>query len=223
MSAALRERLRAATPALNLAAVDEEYADPFWWDRYGERGRRFMIEDGQHHYSYVGEAVAGGSTALMVRYARWLRGVLVSRGMCSEHLADGFRVRARLLAERGWEDAAPALAAFAVGEAALRHDEGPAAGILPEPGTRLTLAGEGIVGDDAERQHEARTLLSYLADALADGRPEILLEHVVWRRGFDERRGRPASHTPALLRALASTLPIASPAVDLLARALEVT
>lgn len=223
MSAVLLERLRAATPVLNLAAVDEEYADPFWWDRYGERGRRFMLADGQHHYGYVAEAVAGGSTALMIRYARWLRGVLVSRGMCSEHLADGFRIRARLLAERGWKDVAPALAAFAVGEAALRHDEGPAAGVLPEPGARLPLAGEGIVGTDAERQHEARTLLSYLADALAEGRPQILLEHLAWRRGFDERRGRPAGHTPALLRALASTLPAASPAAELLAQALEVS
>jgi len=220
VSAALLLRLRAEAPALNLAAVDEEYKDPFWWDRYGERGRRFMIEDGQHHYSYVAEAVAAGSTGLMVRYARWLRGVLTSRGMCSEHLADGFRIRARVLAARGWDDVAPALAAFAAGEAALRHDEGPAAGVVPEYGQRVELPAT-LAGSDAELQHEARTLLSYLADALADERPQRLREHLAWRRGFDARRGRGEDHSPALLRALAPTLPPNAPATRLLAQILE--
>ncbi|HEY0136958.1 MAG TPA: hypothetical protein VGB85_22905, partial [Nannocystis sp.] len=171
---ALLSRLRSATPELNLAAVEEEYRDPFWWDRYGERGHRFAVEDGQHHFSYVAEAVAGGSPQLLARYARWLRGVLVARGMCSEHLADGFRIRARVLAARGWPHVDLALAAFTAAEDALRYTEGPAAGLVPAPGDPppgSDVAAAFAVPAD-EVAHDARTLLSYLADALALANPQ---------------------------------------------------
>ena len=195
MNDRLLARLRSATAELNLAAVDEEYKDPFWSDRYGERGRRHAVEDGQYHFSYVAEAVAAGSMHLLERYARWLRSVLVARGMCSEHLADGFRIRARLLTGPEWPDAGPALAAFGCADAALRYHEGPAAGLVPaatRPADRI--------GD--ESTDELRILRSYLADALALARPTTWIDHAVWRVGFDARRGRPRGHTRALLDAL---------------------
>ena len=73
----------------------------------------------------------------------------------------------------------------------------------------------------AEVAHDARTLLSYLADALAMRSPQVLLEHLAWRRGFDERRGRPAGYGAALLRSLAAAVDPASPARALLTRAQE--
>lgn len=180
-------RLRSATAELNLAAVDEEYKDPFWSDRYGERGRRHALEDGQYHFSYVAEAVAAGSMHLLERYARWLRSVLVARGMCSEHLADGFRIRARLLTGPNWHDAGPALEAFACADEALRYHEGPAAGLVP-----TTHAADAATD-------ELRILRSYLADALALARPTTWIDQMVWRVGFDARRGRPRGHTRAQL------------------------
>ncbi len=205
MNDRLLARLRSSSVELNLAAVAEEFRDPFWLDRYGERGRRYALEDGQHHFNYVAEAVAAGSNHLLERYARWLRSVLVSRGMCSEHLADGYRIRARVLAARGWPDAEPLLAAFAVADEALRYVDGPAAGLVPP------------VSAPAEHD-EPRILRSYLADALALGRSDLWMDHLRWRLGFDARQGRPAGHLQALLGALGEQL-AASPAAPLLAEA----
>ncbi len=223
MTPTLVDRIRAAAAELNAAAVDEEYRDPFWHDRYGQRGRRYALEDGQHHFNYVADAVAGGSPLLLARYARWLRDVLVARGMCSEHLADGFRIRARLLGERGWPDAHAAHAAFTVAEQALRYTEGPAAGLVPPHGTPTTrsVAMRTFAVPPAEQGHDARTVCSYLADALAHSDPQIFLAHLAWRRGFDDRRGRPAGYGAALLRVLAEPHDPASPPALLLARALE--
>lgn len=207
MNTPLEARLRAAAAELNLAAVAEEYQDPFWSDRYGERGRRFAVADGMHHFSYVAEAVAAGSPALLVKYARWLRSVLVARGMCSEHLAEGLRIRARLVAAR-WPDAAPALAAFAAAEAALQRSDGPGAalaGVDREAVTATLTRSSGVpaagVADDV------RVVLSYLGDALAAEDPEIVLGHLGWRAGFDQRRGRPAGYTRSLLAALVAAIP----------------
>ncbi len=202
MNTPLEARLRAAALELNLAAVDEEYHDPFWWDRFGERGRRFALEDGMHHFSYVAEAVAAESPALLVKYARWLRSVLVSRGMCSEHLAEGLRIRARRVGER-WPDAAPAVAAFAAAEASLQYTDGPAAPLagVDVAGPAAALASTWALPAE-DIAHALRALLSYLADALAANEPEILLAHVEWREGFDRRRGRPDGYTRALLTAL---------------------
>jgi hypothetical protein len=209
MNTRLEARLRAAAAELNLAAVDEEYRDPFWWDRYGERGRRFAVEDGMHHFNYVAEAVAAASPALIVKYARWLRSVLVARGMCSEHLAEGLRIRGRLVGER-WQDAAPAVAAFAAAEAALRYTEGAAAALaqVELAGAAAAVASRCGVSVEAAT-HDLRALSSYTGDALAAEDAEILLAHVQWRSGFDRRRGRPAGYTATVLAALAGALAVA--------------
>lgn len=212
MNTNLEDRLRAAAAELNLAAVDEEYRDPFWWDRYGERGRRFTVEDGMHHFKYVAEAVAAASPALIVKYARWLRSVLVARGMSSEHLAEGLRIRGRLVAER-WTDAEPAVAAFSAAEAALQYTSGPAAALAQGervgPATALA-SGCGVAVD--ELAHDLRVLLSYLGDALASEDPEVLFAQVEWRVGFDRRHGRPEAYTATLLAALAEVVADVPPA-----------
>lgn len=225
MTAALIDRMLAAAPELNAAAVDDEHRDPFWWDRYGERGLLFMREDGMHHYQYLAEAVRAGHHHVLTKYVRWLRSVLVTRGMCSEHLADGLRVRARHLAARGWPDAGPALAAFVAAVDALTHADEPAAGLVPDPGEPLPLCAPVAVAhglDAVSVHHDARHLLSYLADALALGRPDLLHDHLAWRRGFEQRRGRPPAFLPDLLAALTDHAP-AGPARDLLRAVQEPT
>lgn len=208
MNPNLEARLRAAAAELNLAAVDEEYRDPFWWDRYGERGRRFAVADGIHHFSYVAEAVAAGSPALLGKYARWLRSVLVARGMCSEHLAEGLRIRARLVGAR-WPDSGPAVAAFTAAEQALQYTEGSAAALAQVDPAGAAAAVAGHCGVPvAEALHDVRALLSYLGDALAADDAEIWFTHVEWRVGFDRRCGRPEGYTATALAALAEALVI---------------
>jgi len=222
---ALVDRLRRAAHGLNLAAVEEEYRDPFWWDRYGERGLGFAQADGQHHFDYVAEAVLAGNPHVMAKYARWLRSVLVTRGMSSEHLADGFRIRARKLADTAWPDVQPCLDALATAADALLHGDPPAAGLVPHPGARplplWTALARDHTLDVADIHHDARHLLSYLADALAMARPDLLRDHLVWRAGFERRRGRSDAYLPALLAALTTHVAAAPPAHALLTTAAE--
>jgi len=219
MREALVLRLLAEAAALNAAAVDDEYRDPFWMDRYGERGRKFALSDGMHHFGYLAEAVRAGSPGVLVKYTRWLRSVLVTRGMCSEHLADGFRIRARKIAAQMWPDGEPALDLLAAAVDALTYEQPPAADLVPLPVDdvlpRFTALGL------ADRRHDARHLLSYLADALAFERPSLLHEHLAWRVGFERRRGRPARQLHDFLAALASRLADGGPARALLVVAAE--
>ena len=98
MSARLREALKARARELSQQVLDRMYENPFWMERYGERGRRFANEDSLHHIDYLDQALAAGDAGVFTRYARWLRSVLVSRGMCTEHLAENFRLLAEAIA-----------------------------------------------------------------------------------------------------------------------------
>jgi hypothetical protein len=222
---ALPDRLLAAADALNAAAVADEHRDPFWSDRYGERGHRFMLSDGVHHFNYLAEALRAGSTHVLEKYARWLRSVLVTRGMCSEHLADGLRIRARHITALGWPDTRPAVDALHAAAASLAYTTPPAAGLVlaqsdPLPPACAVLTRHLAV--DAVH-HDARHLLSYLADALALDRPDLLRDHLAWRVGFERRRGRRDTYLPALLAALVDHTSSAPPAQALLRAAAEVT
>ena len=101
MSEALRAALIERAAALSQSVLDRMYENPFWMERYGERGRRFANEDSLHHVSYLVAALASGDAAVFERYAQWLRSVLVSRGMCSEHLGENFRLLASAIADCG--------------------------------------------------------------------------------------------------------------------------
>lgn len=178
--------LSAPAAGVNTRVLQRELADPFWLARYGERARRFIQEDGAHHLRYLDEAIAGGSDETFVRYARWLRGVLVSRGMCTHHLVRNFELLGQVLVESGRPDAERANAVLDAGIAALRP--------RGEAG-RFSDAAERRIDDDAatiartsgadvdQVRRDLRCLSSYLADAVADGRDAIFLEHVAWRRG----------------------------------------
>ena len=218
MSESLAQRLLAGADALNAAAVADEYRDPFWSDRYGEQGRKFAVSDGMHHLGYLAEAVRAASPIVLVKYTRWLRSVLVTRGMCSEHLADGLRIRARHIAAMAWPDAAPALALLAAAVDALTYGHPPAADLVPRPDDDVLPGFTAL--DPAERRHDVRHLLSYLADALAFDRPALLHDHLAWRVGFERRRGRPDGLLRDLLAALAASLP-GGPARALLLAAAE--
>jgi hypothetical protein len=220
--------LRAAAPALNASAAEAILADPFWSARYGEeRSRKLAFEDGAYHLQYCVEALLAGDAGVMVTYARWLRSVLVPRGMCSEHLADNFRLLAGAIAGRGFAGGQRALEVLARAEAALVHDASPAASALQEASPALTEAAAADVAAHlahavprAELVFDLRHLVSYLADALALGAPATFVAHVRWAEGYLTRRGRPPGYLRALLAALDHALATAVPAAAADVRAL---
>ena len=210
----LADALESRAAELAYGALAEMYRDPFWEARFGERGRRFSGEDGLYHVRYLVEALRAGSPETLIRYARWLQSVLTTRGMCTRHLAENFERLADTIraSVSGAADAEPALSYLASATQALQYPEGPARAVQDaaeaiaarveaqaQAGAAATAASVANVANVAnvagERAGGAghvadpRTVLSYLADAIALGRPEVFVDHLAWSAGFLEQRG----------------------------------
>ena len=208
----LARRLEQSANALSARVVKEMYQDRFWLERFGERGLEHSQRDGRFHISYLVQALIAGDPGVLTRYARWLRSVLTTRGMCTLHLAENFERLARATQEQVF-DSAPAVEYLRAAGAALLDDAGPA--------RELQLASERIarscvpdsappssVGSTSGRDARAELLhlLSYLADALWLGRTEHFLAHVRWLRGSFQREGVSDGQLEAWLEAIATCL-----------------
>ncbi|HTV02041.1 MAG TPA: hypothetical protein VMF13_15945 [Luteitalea sp.] len=168
MNESLREALRGQARELSQAVLDRMYENPFWMERYGARGRGFADEDSLHHMRYLDEALAAGEPAVFERYARWLRTVLVSRGMCTEHLAENFRLLASGIEAASVAEASVAVSILTAGADALRYTEGDA-GRLQQDEPRLLDAIRASAAGRAMRDDDRRYLVSYVIDAAATG------------------------------------------------------
>ncbi|RKH51162.1 hypothetical protein [Corallococcus llansteffanensis] len=218
--------VEARTAALASASVQALYADPFWEARYGaQRARRFGDEDAVFHLRYLVQALDSQRPALLEEYARWLRTLLFTRGMCTLHLDQHFEGLAHALQAEGFgPDTLPHIYVQSAREA-LRHVGGPA--------QRLEAATPALVQDVVRRvggeltpenrlrlEQETRLHLSYLADALALDRADLWEAHLHWYVGFWPRRGLEPLTFPHLLGALKAALgPEHAEARTLLARA----
>lgn len=207
----LVQRLEQSANTLSARVVKEMYQDRFWMARFGERGLEHTQQDGRFHVSYLVQALIASDPGVLTRYARWLRSVLTTRGMCTRHLAENFERLARAIQEQVF-DSASAVEYLRAAGAALIDDAG--------PGRELQLASESIAARICAREldppssaggaasRDARAdllhLLSYLADALSLGRSEHFLAHVRWLDGFFEREGLSDGQLEAWLEALAS-------------------
>ncbi len=162
--------VEAALRPLSARVIREMYQDdPFWETRFAARGRRHANDDGDFHASYLAQALHQSSPAVMIRYARWLRDLLVARGMCSWHLEENFaRLRVVVLGT-GLPFASAAAALLETSMASLHHTAGPAADVERQSAS-------------VERILRARVLLSFLADALAIRDAKHFVAHVAWRR-----------------------------------------
>lgn len=186
---------------VNLAVVDRTFRDPFWEGRFGDRARALSEDEGRRRLQYLVEALASQDQNVMRNYARWSRGQLVGRGLCSRHLVDAFEgIGEELTTELGPE-AARAVEYLDAAIEALRYADSPArelhddaeviAAIIrrrledrhPE-GSPLVLA-----PDDVRTARDARYYVSYLADAIAASRPDQFTAHIAWATTFLERRG----------------------------------
>jgi hypothetical protein len=185
--------VEARTATLAPASIQPLYADPFWDARYGpQRARRFGGEDAVFHIRYLVQALDAARPAILEDYARWLRTLLVTRGMCSRHLDQHFAGLAHALDAEGFgPDSLPGTYVQAARQA-LHHPTGPAhaleaaelAGAVVRP-----LQDASAPGKHARLEEEARLHLSYLSDALALGRADLWDAHLQWYAGFWPRRG----------------------------------
>lgn len=198
MTDSLTAELQAHAEALTTRVLDDMYADPFWDARYGERGRKFAHEDGLHHISYVIQALSANDDGVFTKYARWLRSVLVSRGMCTSHIIDNFERLRRALAECV-PNSEPARAVLRSGVEALQYRGGPAAELTAAAARITDAVAPAADSGGSWRRNEAEKLLSYLADGLESGRSDRFTEHARWLARYAEQRGLPADYFAKLL------------------------
>jgi hypothetical protein len=110
--------------------------------------------------------------------------------MCSEHLAENYRLLAKAIADVSLPDADAARRVLERGALALRYTEGDAARVEERRG-ELLAAVSGVTGAVAMREDDRRYLVSYFIDAVATGDMKF----------FEEFAARFASDVSEIFRA----------------------
>ena len=195
--------LRAAK--MSSVVLERVYEDPFWDARFGKRGRYHTERDGNYHLSYLVQALRAGAPSVMVDYARWLRSVLVTRGMCSLHLAENFAMFRVVLVELGPPGVERAAAMLTAAEEALRYEVGTAAAI---DRVAPSLARELARGSDpVSAERDVRRHLSFLADALDLDRPDLFGAYLKFLSDWRGDSGAVKSTISSVVDALVLKLP----------------
>jgi len=217
-AAAIATEIERRVPPLSRRVIEEMYQNPFWRERFGESGRQRAGEDGDFHVRYLAEAVRAGSPAVMVTYARWLRSLLVARGMCSRHLADNFaRLAAAVAADETLPGRTLAVDLLIDAETALLYEEGEPRALQDHAPQLAAEAVERLRARHPDwytnqRGGWSRCVddvlyhLSYLADALAAGRADLLAGYLKFIAGFLTKVGVPVAHLEETLETLEATL-----------------
>ncbi|MFL5358121.1 hypothetical protein [Archangium sp.] len=210
----LAREVEGRTQRLAEASVAHLYDDPFWFARYGEeRARRFGGEDAVFHVRYLVQALDAKDAGVMERYARWLQGLLVPRGMSSRHIAAHFQGLYDALVREGLTQPPLALEYLRAAEAALQWPDEPARAVhalqseLVREALRELSEREGAPtpGQEIRLKDELLLQLSYLMDALGAKRPGLFPEQARWYAGFWPKRDSRYSYR-GLLRALEAAL-----------------
>ena len=132
-------------------------------------------EDSTDHICHLVLALGHEQSDVFERYARWLRSVLLSGGMCSAHLAENFARLADAIAEAALPDADRARAILDRGRDALVYVEGPAAALEAHAAALVTTVRAADTAEPAMRDDDRLYLVSFLVDAVATGEPAHLL------------------------------------------------
>ena len=226
----LADRIERLAENVARRALSIMYANPFWDDRFGARGRRFAEEDGRHHVAYLCEALRQGDAHVMRRYARWLQSVLTTRGMCTAHLDENFERIGGVLLSESLPDGNVAIAMLDAARRALCSDRGPAREVQDASdalGVAVRAALEAAQpgwrdrwGADSGTRLTASVewQVAYLADALALSREDQFAGYIAWLDDFAARRGVAPGLTAAMLDALGRALDRLPPATARSAR-----
>jgi hypothetical protein len=204
--AALLAHLAAGAETLATRVLGEQYADPFWLARYGEKAQRRGREDVLFHLKYVAQALEEDDPAVMASYARWLQSLLCARGMCTRHLAENFARLGRAIAALDGVDPKPAVDLLAAATEALHYADAAASGAqLRAEEVAATIATK-LAADFSAAAERATTdaifLVDYAADAIALGGPKTFDAHAEWLPGFLAEQGAPAGYADALIAAV---------------------
>lgn len=179
------------------AIITEMRRNPFWADRYGERGEAQARKDVQHNINYLIAALRMDSPESLADYYRWLRGALVYRGISTQHLRETLdwteRFMRELLPAPAWQRIEKTQLAGCGGldyiKASAQAVQEVAVGLATRATQRLI---DNQMLNPLHRQVCHRDLiyhLSYLADSLEFDAPEMFYRYVVWLGDFLEKHG----------------------------------
>jgi hypothetical protein len=214
----LADEIEVRADTLVERALIAMYTNPFWQERFGERGREFARTDGHHHAAYLVLALRAGSPESLTRYARWVQAILTTRGMCSRHLAQNFARLAEAIDTEGFQHADRARAYLNEAQEALGYPHDPARAVQASATDVAGRAVEIIAANHPERLDgsdesgragwvdDLAYQVSYLADALALERTDLFAEYVVWTAGALQRRAIPAEQVAEALAAIDGAL-----------------
>jgi hypothetical protein len=237
---ALLERTAAAILAqrqlLAQTVVAEMYRNPFWLARYGDQGKIRALEDAGLNLDNLAAVLRLGIVAELGYHYRWLRGVLVVRGMCSRHVQETMEGMCRALNGALPADQAQVGCAWLrAADATLVYDHPFAQALAPLEDAVVAGALQRLAAStgsarspdiDSREGRDLRYHLSYLTDALALDRPDLFTSYAAWVAGFLPTVGASVAGLRAGLRALGDALAAelpgeAPPARDLLAEGLR--
>ncbi|HET9957007.1 MAG TPA: hypothetical protein VFQ61_21070 [Polyangiaceae bacterium] len=188
----LATRLEQNIGPLSRRCTEAMYGDPFWSARFGARGRAHAEADSGYHVKYVAAALRADDVTVFKKYALWLRGVLVSRNMCSWHLAESFRQLTLAMRAEHLEGVDRAAEVMHEGALALGYQAGDAGELTAHLANIERQA-------QPESCYRIAELLSFLADGLAHSDDRTFACHVTF---LNDTLARDASEHRALLDTL---------------------
>ena len=204
-------RIESRADELARRSVQAACTGPFWDERFGERGRRYIDEDAGHHIDQLLTALKAGHPSVFARYARWLQSVLTHRGMCTRHIEEHLQALADAIDDVGIVDAGRPRAYVEAGIHALLYGAAPARtvqdradGLAANIEVRTTRL-ERLLPPQRVRR-DASFLLSYLSDALALESPQVFVDYAVWIAPFHARHGASSRYLASMLAALDEAL-----------------
>ncbi len=206
--------------ALSRRAIDEMYRRPFWSERFGDRGRHHSDEDGNHHVSYLIEALSAREPDVLRRYARWLQPVLTTRGLCTRHLDQNFE-HLQAIVKSEVPNSGAAVELLQVAREALVYTEGPGRALQLWAAALSRAVRDRLPDADFE---DVDDHLSYLADAAALDRTDLFAAYARFMDGFYGRRSAAGRERKLLLvlSAVFEESPLRESVAAALQQALEV-
>lgn len=189
------EAIEKAESEVVAAMMAEFYQNPFWEARFGEKGRKHTQKDSNYNLRHLITAIAVDYPPSLSEHYRWLRGLLVYRGMCTRHVRETIDLIGRELSAR-MPDLWPDIALFHDASYAGLAYEHPLCQALEERESEITRAVTHRLlhpapfqptGGDSEQVRqiylrETGYHLSYLIDAVQFGpqAPHLFMAYVTF-------------------------------------------